>query len=69
MKKINNYDDFYNWTKENGLDYEFGTKKYANDTIYAFSNAEHDNWVSVPYPVGKKGSWNETKNTIKKALL
>jgi hypothetical protein len=68
MKKLENYNDFYNWTKENGLDYEFGTKKYANDTIYAFNKEEHDNWISVPYP-GKKGSWNKTKNTIKKALL
>jgi hypothetical protein len=67
MKKIETYNDFYDWTKENGLDYEFGTCKHFNDMINVFD--ENDNWISVPYPVGKKGNWNETKNTIEKELL
>jgi len=66
MKKLENYNDFYNWTKENGLDYEFDTKKNFNDTINVF-NAENQ-WVSVKAP-GWTGSWNNVKNTIKKALL
>jgi hypothetical protein len=65
--KIETYDDFYNWTKENDLDYEFDNSKYFNDTINVFD--KDYNMISVPYPAGKKGSWNETKNKIKKALL
>jgi hypothetical protein len=65
--KIKTYNDFYNWTKKNDLDYEFDTCNNFNDTINVFD--KDDNWTSVPYPAGKKGSWNETKNKIKKELL
>jgi hypothetical protein len=67
MKKIENYNDFYNWTKENDLDYEFDTLKDFNDTIHVFN--KDDNWISIPYPAGKKDSWDSVKNTIKKELL
>jgi hypothetical protein len=69
MKKIENYDDFYDWTIENELDYKFDTKKDFNDTIVVYNQYDHDNWVSVPYPAGEKGSWDEIKKIIEKALL
>jgi hypothetical protein len=66
--KIKNYNDFYNWTNENDLDYIFESKKTANDRLVVYQKSDPTNWINVAVP-GWTGSWENIKDIISEELL